>query len=125
RPGVNKTSQEDWHILIVDDDEEDYLITRAMLQQTRGRKVTLDWAGTYDTGQELINSRSYHAVLVDYDLGAKTGIEFIREARVGSCPVPLILFTGRGSYETELEAMQAGATLYLTKSEANPLLLER
>lgn len=122
---MNKTSQEDWHILIVDDDEEDYLITRAMLQQTRGRKVTLDWAGTYDTGQELINSRSYHAVLVDYDLGAKTGIEFIREARVGSCPVPLILFTGRGSYETDLEAMQAGATLYLTKSEANPLLLER
>jgi FixJ family two-component response regulator len=37
----------------------------------------------------------------------------------------LILFTGRGSFEVDLEAMQAGATLYLTKNEANPLLLER
>jgi PAS domain S-box-containing protein len=40
-------------------------------------------------------------------------------------PMPFILLTGRGSSEIDLEAMQAGASLYLTKDEANPLLLER
>jgi PAS domain S-box-containing protein len=35
------------------------------------------------------------------------------------------LYTGRGSYEVDIEAMSAGATMYLTKAEVNPLLLER
>ncbi len=53
------------------------------------------------------------------------GLELIREAAARNYPAPLILFTSRGSYEVDLEAMRAGATLYLTKDEANPLLLER
>jgi PAS domain S-box-containing protein len=35
------------------------------------------------------------------------------------------LYTGRGSYDVDVEAMSAGATMYLTKDEVNPLLLER
>jgi PAS domain S-box-containing protein len=38
---------------------------------------------------------------------------------------PLILFTGRGSYEIDVEAMRAGATIYIPKGEANSLSLER
>jgi PAS domain S-box-containing protein len=37
----------------------------------------------------------------------------------------LILFTGGSSYDVDVEAMEAGATLYLTKSEVNTFLLER
>lgn len=39
-----------------------------------------------------------------------TGIELIRAANQHGCTAALILYTGRGSYEVDIEAMQAGAT---------------
>lgn len=122
---MNESGQARWHILLVDDDEDDYLLTRNMLRQAQGRQVTLDWAPAYPEGRLRLQADHYDAVLVDYDLGPQTGIDFIREAVAMEYPAPLILYTGRGNYEVDVEAMQAGATLYLAKSDANPLLLER
>ena len=114
-----------WRILLVDDDEDDYFLTKQMLKGAQHSNVILDWAPSYSSGEELLNSNRYDAVLVDYDLGAQTGIQLIHEFEGSSYPSPFILYTGRGSYEIDLEAMQAGATLYLTKNEVSPLTLER
>jgi PAS domain S-box-containing protein len=118
-------SSETWNILLVDDDEDDYYLTRTRLSCTRGRKILLEWANSYNAGREKMLNNQYQAVLIDYDLGDSSGIELIREMASLGYPAPLILYTGRGSLEVDIEAMQAGATLYLTKEEANPLLLER
>jgi hypothetical protein len=32
-----------WNILIIDDDEDDYLITRAMLAESKARKWSVFW----------------------------------------------------------------------------------
>ena len=114
-----------WRILQVDDDEDDYIIVRDMLKEAQGRSVTLDWAASLDEGRQKLYADHYHAVLVDYDLGIGTGIELMREFTARGYPAPMILLTGRGSYEVDVEAMHAGATLYLTKDDINPLLLER
>jgi PAS domain S-box-containing protein len=114
-----------WRILLIDDDEDDYFLTKQMLSKSQHRKVTLDWAPNYASGEELLNSSRYDAVLVDYDLGSHTGIQLIQEFEGKGYPSPFILYTGRGSYEIDLEAMQVGATLYLTKNEVSSLTLER
>jgi PAS domain S-box-containing protein len=114
-----------WRILVIDDDEDDFFIVREMLKEAKWRKYDVHWAATYAAGRDALHSNHYNAVLVDYDLGPHNGIELIREAKEREYAAPLILFTGRGSYEVDVEAMQAGATLYLTKGEVNPLLLER
>jgi PAS domain S-box-containing protein len=114
-----------WRILLVDDDEDDFFLTRQMLKQSQYRKIILDWAPTYTSGVEQLISSRYDAVLVDYDLGSHTGVQLIREFEDKGYPAPFILYTGRGSYEIDLEAMQAGATLYLTKNEVSSLTLER
>lgn len=114
-----------WKILMVDDDEEDFLIVKDMLRTAKGRKFDLRWVSTYDTGLKALTSELYDAVLVDYDIGARTGIDLIQAANERGVSAPLILYTGRGNYEVDVEAMQAGAALYLSKGEANPLLLER
>lgn len=114
-----------WHILLVEDDEDDYLLAKDMLREARGQKVEVDWAPTYNTGQRALSQKHYDAVLVDYDLGELTGIDFIKETIERDYPGPLILYTGRGSYDVDIEAMQAGATVYLSKGESNALLLER
>jgi PAS domain S-box-containing protein len=114
-----------WNILIIDDDEEDFMIVREMLKNARGRKFIVRWASSFAAGRDELAANHYHAVLVDYDLGMHSGIELMREANARGYAAPLILFTGRGSFEVDIEAMGAGATLYLTKGEVNPLLLER
>ncbi len=122
---MNEATLSDWRILLLDDDEEEYILARSLLRDSRTRKIGLDWTASFEEGQKLLFSGKYDAVLVDYDMGMHTGIEFIREGVKAGCPIPLLLYTGRGGYEVDLEAMQAGATLYLSKSEATPLLLER
>jgi PAS domain S-box-containing protein len=121
----DNTGHSPWKILLIDDDKDDYILVRSMLDQAESHIFTLIWAESYADGQKALESDGYHAVLVDYDLGEKTGIDIIRESTSRDYPAPFILFTGRGGYHVDLEAMHAGATLYLTKNEANPLLLER
>lgn len=123
-PDVN-TLNTTWKILIIDDDEDDFFIAREMLKEAKGRMFEVHWASSFAAGRDELTSNEYNAVLVDYDLGIHSGIELIREANGRGYAAPLILFTGRGSYEVDVEAMGAGATMYLTKSEVSPLLLER
>jgi len=122
---MNNRDHKFWRILLIDDDKDDYILTREMLRQAQGRKITLDWASSYEEGKEQIQSNYYDAVMVDYDLGLRNGIELIRNTTSQGYRAPLILYTGRGSYDVDVEAMKAGASLYLPKAEINPLLLER
>ncbi len=122
---MSSLQTETWHILHIEDDEDDHLIVRSMLNEAQGRAVDLDWAATFEEGRRKLCSYHYQAVLVDYDLGIGTGITLIREAVNRGYAAPMILLTGRGSYEVDVEAMHAGATLYLSKNEINALLLER
>jgi signal transduction histidine kinase len=114
-----------WKILLVEDDEEDYLLAKEMLAQARGKKYLLEWVATYEEGKQAILSQVYDAILMDYELGAHTGLELMREVTALGCKAPIILLTGRGNYEIDMQAMQTGVADYLSKSEATPSSLER
>lgn len=114
-----------WQILMVDDDEDDYLLVREMLSGAKRQKFNLRWVNTYAAARAALRSEVFHAVLMDYDLGAYNGMDLIREMVQEHCPGAFILFTGRGSEEIDLEAMQAGASMYLIKGETSALMLER
>ena len=114
-----------WKILLVEDDEDDYILTRALLSEAKGKQFELHWASTFDQAGKMLQEQPWDAALVDYDLGAQTGVDFVRLAASLPEPVPAILLTGRGSYDIDLEAMHAGAYDYLVKGEINAPLLER
>jgi two-component system, LuxR family, sensor kinase FixL len=114
-----------WHILMVDDDQDDYVMANRMLADAKQEKYKLQWASSYEAGMHALENSRYDAVLVDYDLGQYTGIEFIQQSFSNGLQAPIILYTGRGSQQVDLEAMRAGATLYLTKGETSALMLER
>lgn len=118
-------AERQWKILLVEDDEEDYLLTFDMLAESRGIKYHLDWAEDYDRGRQAILSTEYDAILMDYELGPRTGLELTREITSLGCKAPIILLTGRGNLELDMEAMQAGVTDYLSKNEATSASLER
>src|SRR5207249_11403069 len=63
--------------------------------------------------------------LIDYRLGARNGIELLRQALERGCVAPVILLTGQGEHEIDLQAMKAGAADYLVKGRLDAGLLER
>lgn len=112
-------------VLLIDDDEDDYIITRELLSEVKVGKYALDWASSYEEGLKVAGRGEHDVCLVDYRLGERTGVQLIREAREPRINTPMILLTGHGSHDVDVEAMQAGATDYLVKNETPAALLDR
>jgi PAS domain S-box-containing protein len=112
-------------VLLVEDDEDDYILARDLLAEIPGRRFALDWAKTYDQGLETMLLNQHDVVLVDYRLGAENGVTLLRVAVERGCQAPVILLTGSGQHEIDLQAMQAGAADYLVKAELRADTLER
>ncbi|HEX3626385.1 MAG TPA: response regulator [Verrucomicrobiae bacterium] len=112
-------------ILLVDDDEDDYLITRDLISQIREPRHQLEWVNNYDEGLAVLAEGRHQLCLLDYRLGEHTGLELLRQSRsLKSCP-PIILLTGQGDQEIDVESMKAGAADYLVKSRLTADTLER
>lgn len=111
-------------ILLVDDDEGDYLLTREFLNETE-QSCKMDWAGTYEQGLEQIRRGEHDVYLVDYRLGGRDGLDLVRSAIAGGCQIPLIMLTGAGDRQVDMNALESGVADYLVKGRLNPELLER
>jgi signal transduction histidine kinase len=112
-------------VLLIEDDEDDYILTRELLSEVKGGKYALDWAPSYEEGLKLVERREHHVCLVDYRLGERSGVELIREAREFGVTTPMMLLTGQGNHDVDVEATEAGATDYLVKDETPAASLER
>ena len=112
-------------VLLIDDDEDDYILTRELFSLVKKGDYKLDWTSSYEEALTLAGRGEHHVCLVDYRLGERTGVELIREARAKRVTTPMILLTGAGDYDVDVQAMQAGATDYLVKNETSPSRLER
>lgn len=111
--------------LLIDDDQGDFVFTKGLLSQIRHPRIELDWVPTFEEGQEAITKGEYDLYLVDYYLGDRTGLDLLRVAARHQLDAPVIMLTGRGSHDVDVEAMQAGAADYLIKGEIDPDNVER
>lgn len=112
-------------LLLIEDDQDDYLITSKLLARITVTPIRVDWLQTYDAGLETILKGEHDICLLDYRLGERNGLEFLNEAREKLCRVPIILLTGQGDREIDIEAAKAGASDYLVKGQFIHPLLER
>lgn len=112
-------------VLLVDDDEDDFILTRYIFEEFKSTQYELDWIGDYEKALSLMCENSHDIYLVDYRLGAENGLSLMRQAKAKGCRMPIILLTGQGDAETDLKAMEAGAADYLIKGEFEAPLLER
>ena len=113
------------NILLIEDDEEDYLIVTALFQELAVEGYRLEWVDSFHAGLERLLHGGFDACLLDYLLGARTGIELLRAAQARDCDVPIIMLTGMRDRQTDLAAMRSGAVDYLIKDELTASMLER
>ncbi|KAA5548649.1 hybrid sensor histidine kinase/response regulator [Adhaeribacter rhizoryzae] len=112
-------------ILLVDDDEDDYIITQDIIQDIPGRHYQLEWVASFEEALAIINERKHNIYLVDFRLGAENGLELITKAIEQGVDAPFILLTGQSDRETDEKAMRAGVSDYLVKGTFNQYDLER
>ncbi len=112
-------------ILIIDDDEGDFWIIRDFIQDIPEQKFQIDWCPDYKKGSYALGNSTHDIYFIDYYLGAKTGIDLLKEAMEHECKEPIILLTGQGNQKIDLEAMRYGAVDYLIKSQLTSEQLDR
>ena len=90
------TIADEIRVLLVDDDEDDFLITEEFLEDSPDTKFHLDWTSNYDEALEEIRNESYDVYLIDLHLGRWNGFDLIKSGLAAGCHKPLILLTGAG-----------------------------
>lgn len=113
------------HVLLVDDDEEELILARGLLQNAAGSSIVLDWTGSGEAALESIRHQQHDVYLIDQYLGPNNGVELITAAVELGCRAPLILLTGQSDRELDMRAMQSGASDFLDKKNLSGPLLDR
>jgi PAS domain S-box-containing protein len=113
-------------VLLVDDDEDDYILTREIFSEIPQREnYKLTWINNYEEAINAMLKSHYDIYLVDYRLGKYTGIDLLHEAIKSNVDEPIIILTGKGDSKVDEEALEKGAADYLVKDQIDPYTIER
>jgi signal transduction histidine kinase len=103
-------------VLLVEDDEDDYILVKNLLEEVNSPRFELKWAASDQEALQEMCSGRYDVCLVDYRLGSRSGLDLMADAKAKGMKCPAILLTGYGDHDVDLQAMKAGAADYLEKS---------
>jgi len=102
-------------VLLVDDDEEDYLIIRQLFNKMTSIDTKLEWISSSEEAIDVIKEARHDAYLIDYRLDALTGLDVLQNVKAYERPEPFILLTGISDYVVERKSLQLAASDYLVK----------
>jgi DNA-binding NtrC family response regulator len=104
-------------VLLVEDNEADYILTRERLDEVSPGRFELHWVCSYDEGLTSLCSGAYDVCLLDSRLGSRSGIDILLQANETGCSIPTILLTGFDTPEVDEQALRARAADYLVKND--------
>ena len=112
-----------YSILIVDDSLFVRRTLRTCLEQNPDWKVCAEAADGVDA-IELSQKLRPDLVLLDLSMPGMSGFEVARELKRTSPSIPVLMFTSFNTPSLESEAIAAGCTAVVSKSEHQQMLLE-
>ncbi|HWD19266.1 MAG TPA: response regulator [Verrucomicrobiae bacterium] len=112
-------------VLLIDDEENSFILLRRMLGKVPDKKFVMEWAPDYAAGLTALESRRHDVCLLDYRLGPETGLDLLREAVARGVATPMIILTGSDDPKVDLEATALGASDFMLKDSLDPIILER
>lgn len=122
---MTKPLNETIRVLLVDDDEDDYLIIRNFITKIADSPFKLSWESSLETAAKVIARQEHDVYLVDFRLGAHDGLELLSQFDLVQRPEPFIILTGAGDERIERKAMRMGVSDYLVKGTLDTELLSR
>ncbi len=112
-------------ILAVEDNPADFGVLHRRLKQVRGLQCELIHCSSVLAAQEALAHQEIDCLFLDYNLGAKSGLDLLTDIRNSGNDLPVIALTGQGNEMIAVEAMKRGAQDYLVKDEVSPEALYR
>ena len=112
-------------VLVVEDDEEDYMITRDLLSEAEEQRFTVVRADRLQAGLSLLGTGGFDVVLLDLSLPDSRGWETFHRTHARAPRVPVILLTGLADEALGVKAVKEGAQDYLIKGRIDTSQLVR
>lgn len=112
-------------VLVVEDDDEDFILAREYLSDAQRLVFDIRRCTTLDEALSVIAAGGIDVCLIDYLLGATTGLELFEAARQDGFDVPMVLLTGTGDSDLADRALRAGISDFLEKARIDGPALER
>jgi len=109
-------------VLIVEDDRKAARLLAKGLQEER---FVVDVAYSGEAGDEMASVNDYDAIILDWLLPDKGGIDVCRDLRSRGISTPILMLTARDSLEDRVTGLNTGADDYLIKPFGFAELLAR
>jgi diguanylate cyclase len=112
-------------VLLIEDDEKDYQRICDLLDAARHVTFAVDWAQSVEDAMKRLGIDACDVWLVDHGLPDGKGLDVVRAAHDRGLRAPIVMLTGCGFLDLDLEAMVLGASDFLDKGRLDATLLER
>jgi PAS domain S-box-containing protein len=114
---VDSTEKSKIRVLLVDDELGLLKVAKQCLELQGPFHV--DTANSVEEALNKLKEKEYDAVISDYQMPGKDGLEFLEMLRKNGNTIPFIMFTGKGREEVAVKAWSLGADHYVNKT-GNP-----
>lgn len=102
-------------VLMIEDDEDDALLSSSALAEMNHRRFEVQLAKTLAEGMMRLEQGAVDVVLLDLSLPDSRGLDTLLAVRRQEAEVPVVVLTGLSDEATAIEALQHGAQDYLVK----------
>ena len=100
-------------VLYVDDEPGLLEIGKIFLEKSG--QFSVDIVTSAPDALAILATKTYDAILSDYQMPEMDGIEFLKSVRASGNTIPFLILTGRGREEIVIQALNEGANYYLQK----------
>ena len=112
-------------VLLIEDDEEDVMLLREMLDEAGRSLFNLECADRLQAGLEYLAKNPVDVIMLDLNLLDSYGLETIDAVAAQAPELPILVLTGLDDEMLGVKALQKGAQDYLVKGRVNGDLLTR
>jgi len=110
---IDLCNEQTIRVLHVDDDARFLAVAKQCLEEQSLFRV--DTAQSAKEALEKLKHSEYDAIVSDYQMLGKNGLELLRELKKQGNDVPFILFTCKGKEEIAISALNSGVYRYIGK----------
>jgi PAS domain S-box-containing protein len=101
------------HVLHVDDDEAFLIMAKQCLEMQK--TIEVESVRSVSEALTILKNKKFDAIISDYEMKEKDGLEFLNNLKASGNTTPFILFTGKARDEIAVKALNSGAFRYLDK----------
>ncbi|MCP3919144.1 MAG: hybrid sensor histidine kinase/response regulator [bacterium] len=112
-------------VLAIEDDPSDAVLLHRIVESMSDLVADLVVRPSAVEGLDELAGRKVDLVLLDYMLGADTGLTLLQAIRQSGHRCPVVFLTGQGDERIAVEAIKAGASDYLPKDALSESSLRR